>query len=85
MLRAATEKLNEAMAGYSLSKEEIDGAMSNLGIAVMEPTLPVFEIEEQLSVLSGRIPAKLFEGIAQLLNDFKTKCEIQAGSGVQHR
>jgi acetyl-CoA carboxylase/biotin carboxylase 1 len=85
MLRAAIEKLNEAMAGYSLSKEEIDGAMSNLGIAVMEPTLPVFEIEEQLSVLTGRIPAKLFEGIAQVLNDFKTTCEMQAGSGVQHR
>jgi acetyl-CoA carboxylase/biotin carboxylase 1 len=85
MLRAAIEKLNEAMAGYSLSKEEIDDAMSNLGIAVMEPTLPVFEIEEQLSVLTGRIPAKLFEGIAQVLNDFKTTCEKHSGSGVQHR
>jgi acetyl-CoA carboxylase/biotin carboxylase 1 len=85
LLRSSIDKLSEAMAGYILSKEEIDGAMSNLGIAVMEPTLPVFEIEEQLSVLSGRIPAKLFEGISQVLNDFKRTCEMQAGSGVQHR
>jgi acetyl/propionyl-CoA carboxylase alpha subunit len=85
LLRAAVDKLNEAMSGYILSKEEIDGALSNLGIAVTEPTLPVFEIEEQVSVLSGRIPPKLFRGISQVLEDFKRTCEMQAGSGVQHR
>jgi acetyl-CoA carboxylase/biotin carboxylase 1 len=43
------------------------------------------EIEEQLSVLSGRIPAVLAEGIQSVLTDFKVSAERQAGTGLQTR
>ena len=63
----------------------IELALSDLAVAVTQPTLPVFEIEEQLSVLSGRIPASLFDAISLILSDFKASCEANAGSGVQLR
>jgi hypothetical protein len=56
-----------------------------LGTAATNPLLPVCEIEEQLSVLSGRIPGFLSERIISVLTDFKNSCQAQAGSGVQLR
>lgn len=65
VLRAAMGKLNSALSGEaSLSRDEIDAAMEDLATAVTDPSLPVLEVDEQLSVLSGRIPAPLFNGIA---------------------
>jgi acetyl-CoA carboxylase/biotin carboxylase 1 len=85
MLRGALEDLEGAMSGYLLSGDAIESALSNLASAVTQPTLPVFEIEEQLSVLSGRIPTGLFEGISSILNDFKKFYEMQKGRGVELR
>jgi len=85
MFRSAIEKLNEAMAGYLLSADSIEGALSNLAVAVTRPMLPVCEVEEQLSVLNARIPASLFDGITSILADFKKSCEMQAGTGVELR
>jgi acetyl-CoA carboxylase/biotin carboxylase 1 len=85
MFRSAIESLNIAMAGFVLSTETIDRALSDLTFAVTQPTLPVCEIEEQLSVLSGRIPSNLFDSIAETLNDFKKTHEEQGGSEVQLR
>ncbi len=59
--------------------------MSDLAFAVAQPTLPVCEIEEQLSVLSGRFPANLFDGISNTLGDFRKAFEEQQGSEVQLR
>ena len=85
MFRSAIDKLNEAMAGYLLSADSIEGALSNLAVAVTRPMLPVCEVEEQLSVLNARIPASLFDGITSILADFKKSCEMQAGTGVELR
>lgn len=85
MLRSAIEKLDRAMSGFLLSHDEIDGAFSELAVAVTDPRLPVFEIEEQLSVLSGRIPSSLFDKVSSILDDFKKQCDFQAGTGVQPR
>jgi len=41
------------------------------------------EIDEQLSVLSGRIPSKLFEGISSILLEYRNAIMEQKGSGVQ--
>ena len=83
MLRSAIDSLNGAMVGYVMSSEEVDRVLSDLAYAVTQPTLPVYEIEEQLSVLSGRIPPQLFDSIASTLADFKKVCEEQVGSEVQ--
>lgn len=85
LLRSAIDTLNSAMAGYKLSNAQIEGALADLARAVTDPTLPVYEIEEQLSFLSGRIASSLFDGISNLLGNFFRECERQAGSGVQLR
>jgi acetyl-CoA carboxylase / biotin carboxylase 1 len=85
MLRSALDSLNGAMAGFVMSSDTVDRVMSDLAYAVTQPTLPVYEIEEQLSVLSGRIPSPLFDSIAATLDDFKAVCEEQGSSEVQPR
>lgn len=85
LLRNAIEKLEGGMAGYILNSTDVDLALEDLEYAVTDPTLAVYEIEEQLSVLSGRIPAMLFDDISTTMADFKTMCTEASGSGVQLR
>ena len=85
LLRSAIDTLDETMAGYLKSADSIEGSLSNLSLAVTRPMLPVCEVEEQLAVLSGRIPASLFDGITAILTDFKNSCDMQAGTGVELR
>ena len=85
LLRSAIEKLEGGMAGYSLSESTVELALEDLHYAVTDPTLSVYEIDEQLSVLSGRIPGKLFDEIRSMIADFKKRCGEASGSGVQLR
>jgi acetyl-CoA carboxylase / biotin carboxylase 1 len=85
VLRAAMEKLNGAMSGFALGKIEVDDAVEDLAVAVTDPALPVLEIDEQLSVLTGRISANLFEAIAKMNRDFQQMCLEQLGTGMQVR
>jgi acetyl-CoA carboxylase/biotin carboxylase 1 len=85
MLRQAVEKIKGGMAGYTLSKKEFAAAIKDLEYAVTDPMLPVLEIDEQLSVLSGRIPADLFNTISRMIQDFKSKYEAKSSTGVQLR
>mmetsp|Transcript_9114 Transcript_9114/g.22318 ORF Transcript_9114/g.22318 Transcript_9114/m.22318 type:complete len:2359 (-) Transcript_9114:209-7285(-) len=75
VLRAAIDELNGAMAGFALGRGEVDIAMEDLALAVTDPSLPMLEIDEQLSVLSGRIPAKLFDSISSLIRDFQSSLD----------
>ena len=59
------------MAGYLLSKDALKQATDALQAAATDPSLPVYEIDEQLSVLSGRIDAKLFDELTNLISEFK--------------
>jgi acetyl-CoA carboxylase / biotin carboxylase 1 len=85
MLRNSMETINKAMSGYVLSADAIETALANLALAVTRPSLPVFEIKEQLSILSGRIPADIFKKIDSLLNEYSMTSEIQAGTDVELR
>jgi acetyl-CoA carboxylase / biotin carboxylase 1 len=85
LLRSSFEKLNSALSGYKLGREEIESALADLSRAVIDPMLPLYEIEEQLSVLSGRIPSPLMEAISANLDEFRFTAESQAGTGVQLR
>ena len=75
VMRAAFEKLEGAMAGFALSNSEVDIVMEDLAMAVTDASLPVLEIGEQLSVLSGRIPSPLFEGITKILEEFRESAQ----------
>ena len=83
ILRAAMEMLDGAMSGFVLDKQEIDCAMEDIAKAVTDASLPMLEIDEQLSVLSGRIPAQLFDTITQIIGSFRNLVDAQ--SGVQLR
>ena len=77
VLRAALDELNGAMSGFALKKDEVDAAMEDLASAVKDSSLPMLEVEEQLSVLSGRIPAKLFDNISSLISDFQESSDVR--------
>ena len=85
MFRGAIQKIQGGMAGFVLSEASLLRALHDLESAVTNPTLPMHEVEEQLSVLSGRIPAGLFDQFTSMLKDFKVECERAVGSGVQLR
>ena len=85
VLRTAIDKLDSVMSGYLLSENEIDALFFNLASSVTRPYLPVVEVREQMSVLSGRIPASLSDHVMQWLGDFSNQCDMQAGSGVELR
>lgn len=80
VFRAAMEALEGAMSGFFLDKGEVDAAMEDLALAVKDPALPMLETSEQLSVLSGRIPNRLFDRINRILEDFRES--IQAGTNA---
>lgn len=73
--RDATEKLRNAMAGYVVDEDTLSNVMEEVRAAVSDPTLPAYEIGEQLSVLSGRIDADLFATLSKMISDFKEKYE----------
>mmetsp|Transcript_9862 Transcript_9862/g.13939 ORF Transcript_9862/g.13939 Transcript_9862/m.13939 type:complete len:2377 (-) Transcript_9862:101-7231(-) len=84
-LRRAIDNLNGGMAGYVLSEEVLMQSLDDLKAAVTNPALPVFEIDEQLSVLSGRIPGDLFDKISDMLTDFRKKCDTNVGNDASLR
>jgi len=85
VLKDSLEMIGSAMSGYVLSNCEVEKAFNDIAISVTSPMLPVLEVQEQLSVLSGRIPSTLFRSISGLMSDFKQKCASQAGSGAEMR
>lgn len=85
LLRDAIDKLNCVISGYSLSSTTIENALYHISIAVTQPTLPVYEIQEYLSSLSNRIPATLYNNITSILNDFKQTYEQNMNSGIELR
>lgn len=85
MLRSAVNRLSATLSGYRLSGHAIAGAFDDIISAVTNPLLPVYEIQEQLSVLSGRIPTTLFDRLSAMLADFSAICDAQSESGGQPR
>ena len=59
------------MSGFVIPSDNLESALTGLQDAVSDPTLPVYEIDEQLSVLSGRIDSGVFEFCSSLLEQYK--------------
>jgi acetyl-CoA carboxylase / biotin carboxylase 1 len=85
MLRSAVNRLSATLSGYSLSAQDIAGAFNDIISAATNPLLPVYEVQEQLSVLSGRIPSTLFDRISAILANFSAMNEAQSELGVLPR
>ena len=73
VLRNAFELLQSGMSGYIVSNDNLEAAFKDLLEAVTNPLLPVYEIEEPLSVLSGRLDAKFFEALKEDVSDSKAE------------
>jgi hypothetical protein len=58
--------------------------MHDIEDAVKDPSLPVYEIDEHLSVLSGRIDGGLYDELSNLLSDFKEKCASGANDSMRY-
>ena len=80
-LRKAMDRLKCGLAGYILSQEAISHVMKDIADAVANPTLPVYEIDDQLSVLNGRIDGSLYNDLAKMISEFKENCT--AGSALR--
>ena len=78
-LRKSIETIGGAMSGYMLGEVDLDEAIIDLESAVTDPSLPVYEIDEQLSVLSGRIPPEIFDEIKAMIQEFHAKNEAAMG------
>ena len=74
-LRKALDRLRGGIAGYAVSPGVIEQVMSDIEMVVTDPTLPVYEIEENLSVLNGRIDGALYEKLSKMIEDFKVMCD----------
>jgi len=72
LFRNALEALNSGVSGYSLSKDRLENAFSDLLEAVTDALLPVYCIDEPLSVLSGRLDADLIASLNNDISSFKT-------------
>ena len=73
LLRDAVASLSRVMSGFIIPSDNLQEAITNLNEAVSDPSLSVYEIDEQLSVLSGRLDAKLFSSVTNLIEDYKIK------------
>ena len=71
VLKQAVASLQRVMSGFIIPSDNLDAALSGLQDAVSDPTLPVYEIDEQLSVLSGRINSEIFDFASDLLERYK--------------
>jgi acetyl-CoA carboxylase/biotin carboxylase 1 len=85
LLRTAFERLESGMSGFVLSEAKLDQTIEDLSKAVTDPTLPVYEIGEALSVLSGRIDGDLFQNLSTVISDFKSLCANSNSQGAQLR
>ncbi|KAL7542222.1 hypothetical protein ACHAXR_012111 [Thalassiosira sp. AJA248-18] len=77
-LREAMDRLKNGMSGFVLSSGAIDLIMKDIVAAVTDPSLPAYEIDDQLSVLNGRIDGALFDELSKMTGDFKGASKFPA-------
>jgi len=64
-------KLETIMQGYAVPEDEYETALENLGKSLQDPLLAVFEVEDALGPLTGRIDASLHDELTQLKSEFR--------------
>ena len=66
-------KLKMVMDGFSVPVDQYEKALDDLGLALQDPMLPLYEFEEALSVLSGRIDGGLYDQLIGLSSQYREK------------
>ena len=70
-LRDALQTLQSVMKGFAVSAKSIEDSVKMLSISTQDPMLPVVELEEALSTLSGRLPGPLSNAMRKLCDEFR--------------
>ncbi|GMI33846.1 hypothetical protein TeGR_g1277 [Tetraparma gracilis] len=73
LLKDAVASLSRVMSGFIIPTDSLNQALTDLNRAVVDPSLSVYEIDDQLSVLAGRMDAKLYSYLTTLIEDYKIK------------
>ena len=70
-LRDSLQTLHSVMKGFAVSMKSIEDSVKMLSISAQDPMLPVVELEEALSTLSGRLPGPLSNAMRKLCDEFR--------------
>jgi biotin carboxylase/biotin carboxyl carrier protein len=70
-MRTAKAKLDAVLRGFTLSEHEIEEALDTYFNCQGDKMLPIFEMDEALSILQGRIDQKLFDSIKKANEVYK--------------
>lgn len=76
-MRDALKTLELLLQGFAIPEDQFQRAVEDFITAVSDPLLPVFEFEDLLSVLSGRINGDLYSALQDLVDEYKR--DIQGG------
>ena len=71
LLRRSIESLNSGLSGFVLNRESIRKIFDDIFEAVSDPLLPIYEINDPLSVLHGRLDAALYQALSTQVTDFR--------------
>jgi acetyl-CoA carboxylase/biotin carboxylase 1 len=75
LLRSAMKTFNTILQGFSVPKDEQESALAHFVMATSNKQLPLFEVEEVLSTLTGRMPPVVANAINTLVADYKKNPE----------
>ena len=63
------------MNGFCIAQEVYDKAIEEISHAVLNPLLPLYEFQEAISPISGRIDQGLYASVCELVENYKQKVE----------
>eukprot|EP01041_Mallomonas_annulata_P000604 gene604-1167_t len=70
VVRDAVKVLDTVLEGFASAEGQVMNALKELKEQMINPMLPVLEVEEALSVLRGRLDAKVFTEIQELTSTY---------------
>ena len=75
-LRETMTRLEGVLAGYFMTGTELDTLLNTFMECQMNPMLPVYEMDDALSVLKGRIDMDLFSNIDKKLREYEANTQV---------
>jgi hypothetical protein len=72
------------MAGFCVRKQVYEAALEEISQAITDPLLPLYEFQEALSPIGGRIDQALYQKLCKLLEDYRGRVEghVVGGSTI---
>ena len=81
LFASAVAKLETVMKGYALPEDQYEKSLEDLGAALSDPLLPVYEVEDALGPLTGRIDGPLHKELTATKDAYKAGCADATSAG----